>query len=67
MPEERREELLTVHEVARQLYVNATTVRRWAKAGALEAIALPRPGVRQSYRVKKSTLDTLLNSSVLAR
>jgi excisionase family DNA binding protein len=64
MTEERREELLTVREVARRLRVDDTTVRRWIKSGALEAITLPHRGKRQAYRIKKSTLDALLNSSL---
>jgi len=37
-----------------------TTLRRWIKSGALEAITLPhRVGV-QSYRIGKSTMETLL-------
>jgi len=57
---EDMEELLTVREVARRLRVDDTTVRRWIKSGALEAITLPHRGRRQAYRVKKSTLDALL-------
>lgn len=64
MVDEKREELLTVREVARRLRVDDTTVRRWIKSGALEAITLPHRGKRQAYRIKKSTLDTLLNSSL---
>ncbi len=64
MAEDRREELLTVREVARRLRVDDTTVRRWIKSGALEAITLPHRGKRQAYRIKKSTLDNLLNSSL---
>jgi excisionase family DNA binding protein len=64
MAEESREELLTVREVAKRLRVDDTTVRRWIKSGALEAITLPHRGKRQAYRIKKSTLDTLLNSSL---
>ena len=64
MTEETREELLTVREVARRLRVDDTTVRRWIKSGALEAITLPHRGKRQAYRIKRSTLDKLLNSSV---
>ena len=64
MAEEKREELLTVREVARRLRVDDTTVRRWIKSGALEAITLPHRGKRQAYRIKKSTLDNLLNSSI---
>jgi excisionase family DNA binding protein len=64
MVEEKREELLTVREVARRLRVDDTTVRRWIKSGALEAITLPHRGKRQAYRIKKSTLDVLLSSSL---
>lgn len=64
MVEDAREELLTVREVARRLRVDDTTVRRWIKSGALEAITLPHRGKRQAYRIKKSTLDQLLNSSL---
>jgi excisionase family DNA binding protein len=55
------EELLTVHEVASRLRVDDTTVRRWIKSGALDAIALPHRGRRQGYRIKKASLDELLN------
>jgi len=34
-------DLLTVREVAKQLRVDDTTVRRWIKNGVLEAITLP--------------------------
>jgi excisionase family DNA binding protein len=54
------DELLTVREVAKRLRVDDTTVRRWIKSGALEAITLPHRGRRQAYRVKKSTMDKLL-------
>jgi excisionase family DNA binding protein len=53
-------ELLTVREVARILRVDDTTVRRWVKDGALEAVILPHTGERQAYRIRKSTLDNLL-------
>lgn len=62
MTEDQREDLLTVREVARQLRVDDTTVRRWIKSGALEAITLPHRGKRQAYRIKQSTLDALLNA-----
>lgn len=62
---EEAEELLTVREVARRLRVDDTTVRRWIKSGALEAITLPHRGKRQAYRVKKSTMDRLLKSPQL--
>jgi len=64
MAEDKREELLTVREVARRLRVDDTTVRRWIKSGALEAITLPHRGKRQAYRIKRSTLDELLSSSL---
>lgn len=65
MPEEEKpKELLTVHEVAKRLRVDDTTVRRWIKSGAMEAIALPHRGKRQAYRVKKSTLDALLSGNL---
>lgn len=53
-------DLLTVREVARQLRVDDTTVRRWIKNGILEAITLPHRGARQAYRIRRSTLDALL-------
>ncbi|GHO50855.1 helix-turn-helix domain-containing protein [Ktedonospora formicarum] len=58
----RQEELLTVREVARLLRVDDTTVRRWIKMGALEAITLPHRGKRQAYRVRRATLDALLSA-----
>lgn len=62
MGEEKREELLTVGEVAHRLRVDDTTVRRWIKSGTLEAVTLPHKGKRQAYRVKQSTLDTLMSN-----
>jgi len=56
-------DLLTVREVAKQLRVDDTTVRRWIKNGVLEAIALPHRGLRQAYRIRRSTLDALLTSA----
>ncbi len=53
-------DLLTVREVAKQLRVDDTTVRRWIKNGVLEAITLPPRGARQAYRIRQSTLDVLL-------
>jgi len=64
MAEDKREELLTVREVARRLRVDDTTVRRWIKSSALEAITLPHRGKRQAYRIKRSTLDTLLSGEL---
>ncbi len=56
-------DLLTVREVARQLRVDDTTVRRWIKSGALDAVALPHSGKRCGYRVRRNTLDALFGSS----
>ena len=56
-------DLLTVREVAEQLRVDDTTVRRWIKGGVLEAVPLPHRGLRQAYRIRRSTLETLLSSS----
>jgi excisionase family DNA binding protein len=53
-------DLLTVREVAKQLRVDDTTVRRWIKNGALEAITLPHRGTRQAYRIRRATVDALL-------
>jgi excisionase family DNA binding protein len=57
------DELLTVQEVAYQLRVDDTTVRRWIKQGSLEAITLPGTGKRMIYRIKKSTVHTLLHET----
>ncbi|GHO42561.1 helix-turn-helix domain-containing protein [Ktedonospora formicarum] len=53
-------ELLTVREVAKQLRVDDTTVRRWIKNGVLDAITLPHRGARQAYRIRRVTLNNLL-------
>ncbi len=55
------EELLTVREVAQALRVDDTTVRRWIKNGVLDAVNLPHVGKRMGYRVRKETLDKLIN------
>lgn len=60
--ETQDKELLTVHEVASRLRVDDTTVRRWIKCGALEAITLPHARTRQAYRIRKATLDALLST-----
>jgi len=53
--------LLTVNEVAQRLRVDDTTVRRWIQHGVLEAVTLPRVGPRQSYRVRRTALERVLN------
>jgi len=60
---EEQPDLLTVHEVAKRLRVDDTTVRRWIKNGVLEAIALPHRSKRQAYRVRRGTLDGLLTTT----
>lgn len=55
-------ELLTVSEVARILRVDDTTVRRWVKQGALEAVVLPHVNARQAYRIKRETLNRVLGA-----
>ncbi|HZR43850.1 MAG TPA: helix-turn-helix domain-containing protein [Ktedonobacteraceae bacterium] len=57
-------ELLTVSEVARILRVDDTTVRRWVKQGALEAVILPHVNERQAYRIKRETLDKVLGAPI---
>jgi excisionase family DNA binding protein len=59
---EPSEDLLTVREVAQHLRVDDTTVRRWIKSGALDAVALPHSGKRCGYRVRKHTLDALFST-----
>ena len=58
-------ELLTVSEVADILRVDDTTVRRWIKHGTLEAVSLPHVGKRQAYRVRRRTIENLLNQPAL--
>jgi excisionase family DNA binding protein len=53
-------DLLTVSEVAQILRVDDTTVRRWVKIGALDAVVLPHVNKRQAYRIRRETLNKLL-------
>ena len=57
---EGENDLLTVHEVAKTLRVDDTTVRRWITQGALEAVTLPHKGARQAYRIKRAALNKVL-------
>lgn len=57
------EELLTIRAVAHRLQVDDSTVRRWIATGAIAAVTLPHLGKRQQYRIKKSTLDTVIGGS----
>ena len=59
------DDLLTVHEVAKRLRVDDTTVRRWIKNGVLSAITLPHSGKRHGYRIRQADLDTVLTSTPL--
>lgn len=59
-------DLLTVHEVAQQLRCDDTTIRRWVKQGALEAIALPHVGKRRAYRIKRETITAILETTTIA-
>lgn len=58
-------DLLTVREVAHCLRVDETTVRRWIKQGVLHAITLPHLHERQSYRVRRETLNELLSNTTV--
>jgi excisionase family DNA binding protein len=64
--QEAGSDLLTVHEVAQRLRVDDTTVRRWIKSGAMEAVYLPHSGKRHVYRIKRETLDKLFGSVEVA-
>ncbi len=54
------ERLWTVSEVAKKLRVDETTCRRWITAGILEAISLPHKGKRQTYRIRQSAIDKIM-------
>ncbi len=55
-------ELLTVSEVARIFRVDATTVRRWVKAGTLSAVSLPHVRKRTQYRIRSSDIERILGN-----
>lgn len=65
---EQDDTLYTIEEVARRLRVDDTTVRRWIREGALDAVTLPMyhsTGKKRClcrYRVKQSTLNRLLTT-----
>jgi excisionase family DNA binding protein len=59
-------ELMTVDEVAKVLRLDPTTIRRYVKQGILEAVVLPHANKRQAYRIKKATLDAILNTTTAA-
>ncbi|MEO7021781.1 MAG: helix-turn-helix domain-containing protein [Ktedonobacteraceae bacterium] len=56
----KEDHLLTIAEVAKRLRVDTATVRRWISLGTLEAVSLPQVHKRHSYRIKESTIATLL-------
>lgn len=56
--------LITTKEVADALRVHETTVRRWAKSGAIAVIILPHTGKRQVYRIQRRILNKLLGEPV---
>lgn len=59
-------DLMTVQEVADALRLDDTTIRRYIKAGVLEAVVLPHARKRRSYRVRRSTLNKLLETTTAA-
>jgi excisionase family DNA binding protein len=61
------DQLLTVSEVAEILRVDSTTVRRWIKNGILEAVSLPHVNTRQAYRIKRLTVNAILNRATQAQ
>jgi excisionase family DNA binding protein len=63
---DNKSELLTVSEVAKILRVDDTTVRRWVKNGVMHAITLPHKNKRQAYRIKRATVERLLEGTKAA-
>ncbi len=61
MKNKPEEELMTAREVAELFRVDETTVRRWVANGILNAVTLPHKGTRLSYRIRRKTVDKLLN------
>jgi excisionase family DNA binding protein len=59
-------DLLTVHEVAKTLRVDNTTVRRWITQGVLDAVVLPHVNERMAYRIKRETLNKVLGKRIVA-
>jgi excisionase family DNA binding protein len=62
---EEQSDLLTVREVARCLRVDCTSVRRWIHDGILDAIRLPGNGKYAKFRIRKSTLERILEKTSL--
>jgi excisionase family DNA binding protein len=58
---EQTDDLLTVVEVAKQLRVDATTVRRWIHDGIVDAIRLPGGHSKYTkFRIKRETLERIV-------
>jgi excisionase family DNA binding protein len=60
-PDDSPDALLTIHEVATIFRVDDTTARRWVQQGALEAISLPHLRKRTAYRIRRATINTILD------
>jgi excisionase family DNA binding protein len=58
-------DLLTVAEVAEILRVDDTTIRRWIKQGALEAVILPHINERLAYRIPRTAINKVLATPVV--
>ncbi len=68
--EDNVDALLTVREVATQLRVDATTIRKWIASGMIAAIVLPssnhpsKSGHRHlQRRIRTSEVDRILHNS----
>ncbi len=61
MAKDTNKDLLTVGEVAQSFNVDSTTVRRWIRNGALEAVALPSLSGRTMYRIRRVDIESLLD------
>ena len=53
-------DLMTVMEVAAVLRADETTIRRWIKSGALEAVELPHTGKRKQYRIRREVFEHIM-------
>jgi excisionase family DNA binding protein len=61
--EETNPQLMTVKEVAREMRVHDTTVRRWIYAGVLRnVLGLPGQNNRMSWRIPRSSLAAMVVS-----
>jgi excisionase family DNA binding protein len=56
------QEYLTPRQLAQRLRVDYTTVMRWIKSGLLEVETI-RQGRRNRHRIRKTTIDTLVQQS----